>query len=417
MDIIYVIKILYALRLHANLKIKRNLSEFIADKIVQASSEPTLLGVVEKLAKLLNSDMGKIYDISGIDFLIIQKTDGLKYLNWLRQYPRIAAMIICLSKWKDIELACEQIEVEDIEDSEGQALPQGSFDIGINFTTISPLSHGSDQKAGNATLFRRMQVLSDTGNVLNLPFYAGNAIRGEIRDLLADHFLESIGIGVNKTNPKITKWFFHIIYSGGGLASDSEASKAFSEKLGKFGSSRAEEIHLFRDTLPFFSLLGGGLGNRILSGRINISDFRPGCYEWGNGAKKVHELFEWQYLTRRDDFEGHEEGENASMIANTECIKAGVKFYGGIDMSKHISYLEKAALGLGLELLQEKGYIGADNRRGFGKIKVELTNCPEPKLYLDFLKDKKDEILKYLNELNVFAIEKKIVKIAKKENK
>lgn len=407
MDLIYVIKIMYALRLHTSIKIKRNISEFIADKIIQASSESTLLAVVEKLAKLLDSDMGKIYATSGVDFLMIQKTDGLKYLNWLRQYPRIAAMIICLPKWSDIEVACEQIDVEAIEDIGGQALPQGDFDISINFTTMAPLSHGSDQKAGNATLFRRMQVLSDKGSLLNLPFYAGNAIRGEIRDLLADHFLEYIGVGVDRTNPKIAKWFFHIIYSGGGLSADSEASKYFSEKIGKFGSTRAEEIRKLRDILPFFSVLGGGLGNRILSGRINVSDFRPSCYEWGNGKKKVHELFDWLYLTRRDDFEGHEDGENEAMIANTECVKPGVKFHGGIDMSKHISCLEKSALGFGLKLLQEKGYIGADNRRGFGKVKIEYGNCPDAKMYLDFLEKEKQGILEYLKELNVFGKEEK----------
>ena len=401
MDLIYVIKILYALRLHTGIKIKRNLSEFIADKIVQACTESTLLGAIEKLAKLLDSDMGKIYGTAGIDFLIIQKKDGSKYLNWLREYPRIASMIICLQKWEDIKMACENISVDDIEEKKGQALPSGDFDIKIIFTTLSPLSHGSDQKVGNATLFRRMQVMSNQGSILELPFYAGNAIRGEIRDLLADHFLKEIGIEINKSNPKIALWFFHALYAGGALQEDSKAIKAISELMGKNGALRAEGIHQFRDTLPALSLLGCALGNRILSGRLNISDLRPECFEWGNGEKSVSQLFEWLYLTRREDHEGHEEGENSSMIANTECIKSGIKFYGGIDISTHISYLEKSALGLGLELLKEKGYIGADNRRGFGKISVEVENCPDSKLYLEHLKKNKKQIRDYLAELDV----------------
>jgi len=219
MDLIYVIKILYALRLCAGIKIKRNLSEFIADKIIQVCSENTLLAAIEKLAKLLNSDMGEIYSTAGIDFLIIQKKDGDKYLNWLRNYPRIAAMIICLSKWDDIEIACKQIQVDDIENSDGQAVSQGEFEIPIKFVTLSPLSHGSDQKAGNATVFRRMQVMSTCGRMLNLPFYAGNAVRGELRDLLGDHFLKSIEIENRKDLPKVAMWFFHTLFSGGALES------------------------------------------------------------------------------------------------------------------------------------------------------------------------------------------------------
>lgn len=417
MNLIYIIKVIYALRLHAGLKIKRNLSEFIADKLVQACTESNLLSVIEKLAKLLDSDMGKIYATSGIDFLVVQKKEGLKYLNWLRIYPKIAAMIVCLSKWEDIKIACEQIEVEELEETKGQALPQGEFDIGITFTTLSPLSHGSDMKAGNATIFRRMQVMSTTGSILELPFYAGNAIRGEMRDLLGDYFLSALGIEVDKTNPKVALWFFHSLYSGGALESDSSVTKAVSELLGKNGAIRAEGMSSFRDTLPGLSLLGCALGNRILSGRINVSDFRPECYEWGNGKNQVGQLIEWLYLTRREDHEGHEDGKNAAMIANTECIKAGISFHGGIDISKHISELEKSALGLGLELLQKKAYIGADNRRGFGKIKVEIKNCPNSKLYTEYLENNKKEILDYLGEIACFgriiSPKEKIMKVIK----
>ena len=398
-DLIYVIKIIYALRLYAQIKVKRNFSEFIADKIVQAGSEETLLLFIEKLAKLLDADMGKVYGDSGIDFLIVQKKDGYKYLNWLRTYPKIAAMIVCLSKWSDIEIAVEQIDIDDIQEQAGQALPQGKFEIPIQFTTLSPLAHGSDQKAGNATLFRRMQIITTTNGSLNLPFYAGNAFRGELRDLLADNLLENI----EKTRKQLTKWFFYIIYSGGSLSDNADAAKVFSKMLGKDGAIKGQGFREFRDILPGLSVLGSAMGNRIIPGRINISDFRPECYEWANGEKHVGQLFDWLYLTRREDDEDHAEGENASMIANTEVIKPGITFHGGIDIHDYISDLEKSALGMGLELLQKKGYIGADNRRGFGKIKVEIKNCPDSSLHEKYLKENKEGIIKYLGNLNVFT--------------
>lgn len=396
-DFIYVIKVIWALKINAQIKVRRNFSDFFSDKIIQASTESTLLKFIEKLAKLIDADMGKVYNDTSIDFLIVQKKEGIKYLNWIRQFPKLTAMIVCLNKWTDIEMAVKEIDIEDFEEQTGKALPQGIFDIDVKFITLSPISHGSDQKAGNATLFRRMDVMSDTGCKLNLPFYAGNAIRGEIRDLLADNLLENLGI----EKKKIAKWFFYVIYSGGALSEDAESTKALSEILGKNGAINGIGFHKFRDTLPGLSLLGSAMGNRIIPGRLNFSDYRPECKEWGNGEKSVGELFDWLYLTRREDDEDYSEGENSSMIANTEVIKPGIIFHGGIDISKHISDLEKSALGMGLSLLKEKGYIGADNRRGFGKVNFEFKNCPDFELYKTFFIEKKKEIMDFLNDINV----------------
>jgi hypothetical protein len=395
-ELIYVIKILWALKINAKVTGKRNFSDFFADKIVQAGTEGTLLKFIEKLTKLIDADMGKIYGDSGIDFLIVQKKSGAKYLSWIRQFPKLVSMIVCLPKWSDIEMAVNEIEVEDIQEQTGHALPQGTFEIPIAFTTLSPLSHGSDQKAGNATLFRRMDIMSSTGCKMTLPFYAGNATRGEIRDLLSDHLLLTLGL----SKQKIAKWFFCVIYSGGTLSEDAESTKALSEILGRNGALKGEGFRKFRDLLPGLSVLGSAMGNRIIPGRLNFSDYRPECREWGSGEKSVGELFDWLYLTRREDDEDHNADENSSMIANTEVIKPGIKFHGGIDMSGHISDLEKSALGMGLKLLRDSGYIGADNRRGFGKINLEIENLPDYNLYQTFLIDNKDKIIGFLNVIN-----------------
>src|SRR5690606_39678566 len=79
----------------------------------------------------------------------------------------------------------------------GRATPRGDYMIGMRVTCETPLAHGADQKAGNATIFRRMQVLTDEGGVL-LPYYSGNALRGQVRDLLADHFLRSLGLRADR---------------------------------------------------------------------------------------------------------------------------------------------------------------------------------------------------------------------------
>jgi hypothetical protein len=396
-----VIKYIYD---NAKIKIHRSGTDFLADRIVQSGTEETLLSFMERLSKLMDADIGSLWESQGVEFInVTGSIEAPMILQWLRSYPRIAAMIAGLPKMDQFREACESIVVEDVKAKEGRALTQGEFEIKIKLTTLSPLSHGADTKAGNATLFRRMNVLSDKGSTLNLPFYSGNAIRGEIRDLLADYFLTSIGIIPSRNKMNIALWFFHALYAGGALEEDSKAAKALGTALGANGAIKAEGIYTFRDTLPALSVLGCALGNRILSGRVQVSDFRPECFEWNNGEIPAAQLFEWSFLTRREDNEGHEDGENKSMIANAECLKAGVVLRGGVDLSTHISDLEKSAFAKGLELLKDKGHIGAESRRGFGKILVDIENLPNSTLYDDYLAENKDKILAYLESLGALC--------------
>ncbi len=391
-----VLRFIYA---HSNIHGKRNGTEFFADRLVQASTEKTILAFVEKLSKLVDADIGAIWESQGVEFLKGCGTkEAVPVYQWIRRYPRIVAMVSALPRQEQVIEALDSITIEPSEEG-GRALPQGQFEIPITITTLSPLAHGGDTKAGNATVFRRMQVLSDTGATLSLPFYSGNAFRGQMRDLLADDFLRALNIRPSKTRPPVALWFFHTLYAGGALEENSAASKAFGKLLGANGAIKAEGIYQFRDTLPMVSALGCSLGNRIIEGRANFGDFRPECEEWSNGTIKASELMTWEFLTRREDFEGHEDGENKSMNANTECLKTGVKLHGGVDIRGHASELERSVIGKGLSLLAEHGVLGADSRRGFGKVNIETEGAPDKTLYETYLAENKESIRKYLEAL------------------
>lgn len=381
-------------------KIHRSASEFFADRIIQASTQKTMLAFIERLASLMDADLGSIWQSNGTAFLALCNSgDSGRIYSWIRSYPRIVAMIAALPKKEQVKEALDGIDIEAQEET-GTAIPAGTYNIPIKITTLSPLSHGGDSKAGNATLFRRMQVLSNTGSTLSLPFYSGNAFRGQMRDLLADHFLMSVDIKPSRTKPPVALWFFHTLYAGGALEENSDAAKAIGKFMGSNGAIKAEGIYQFRDTLPALSALGCSLGNRILEGRANFADYRPQCKQWSNGEADASELYTWEFLTRREDHEGHEDGENAAMIANTECLKSGVVLDGGIDLRYHASELERSALGLGITLMINRGFIGADSRRGMGKVKIEAENVPDKALYEDHLKANKDDILSYLKEIS-----------------
>jgi hypothetical protein len=379
---------------------KRSFADFLSDRLVQATTEQTLMSAMERLAKLMDSDIGGVNEQIIKDFLDCASSDKSSgILAWLREYPRIAAMLCMLKKEPYLE-TIQGIEIDDLA-SGGVAIADIPHEINLTVTCLSPLAHGADNKAGNATLYRRMQALATNGNVITLPYYAGNAVRGQIRDLLADDFIRLLGLEPRKDKPPLALWFFHSLYAGGALEENSAAGAALKKMMGGTGTVKSKGIHNFRDTLPSLSLLGCALGNRILSGRARFSDLRPVCKQWGNGTVDAGELYEWVFLTRREDHENHEDFHG--MIANTECLKAGTKLVGGMDVDMHATELERSALGRGIRLLEEKGYIGAENRRGLGRVSIEYDRIPDPEVYVRYVTDHKQEIMAYLTELGAIS--------------
>jgi len=152
--------------------------------------------------------------------------------------------------------------------------------------------------------------------------------------------------------------------------------------------------------IPPLSLLGTALGNRIISGRIHVCDARPRCKQWGTGEQEVSALFDWVYLTRHEDYEAWAKGEgedaHTGMIANTEVLKAGTVLDGGINLSDHLTEIERACLSKGLLLLQEAGCLGAQNARGLGQVRADVATGAEAMAYDGYLAGHRAEILDYL---------------------
>lgn len=392
-----------AAKVTSGVQSSRHFEDFFSSRVMQCVTEPTLLGAMEKLTQIMGSETSSIGSSTFSGMIHAAGADDAgDVLHWLRAHTKIAAMLTSL-KGEDFDAALGVIQVEPAPVVSEASVVAPRFDIGITAELLSPLSHGADTKAGNATLFRRRQAITPGGSLLDLPFYGGNALRGQIRDLLADHFLQALGLTPRRDTPPCVIWFFHMLYAGGVLEEQSKAStalEAINATLGNKGALRTDGVRLFRDTLPGLSLLGAAVGNKILPGRIYVSDLRPHCREWGLGDAPASTLMGWEYLTRRDDYEGRgSEDTHRGMIATTEVLKAGVVMSGGIDIDGHATELERSALGTGLDLLARKGLLGADNRRGFGKAAVRLTDAPDPATYNAFLAENKAQIIAFLNEM------------------
>jgi len=396
-----VLDMVRSIKSATSMKVNRHFEGFFADRIVQSFAQPTLIDAIEHLCKAVDASIEYVGGKRTAAFMAaVNADDAGAVLNWIRDHPRIVAMIAGLRKDDDYIEAVESITIDadGVDDSTITAQP--TYKISINAELLSPLAHGSDSKAGNATLFRRRQAITETGRILSLPFYAGNAVRGQLRDLLADHLLRSIGLVPRKDNPPVNIWFFHALYAGGVLEEQSKVMDGLNKELGKHGALRTDGLRRLRDMLPALSLLGAAMGNRILPGRMQAGDLRPCCHEWGSGQVPAAQLMEWEFLTRRDDYEGKgDDDAHAGMIANTECIKSGARLTGGIDYDNHASELELSALGCGLALLQQRGMLGAENRRGLGKVAIDIKDAPDPKPYIDYLGDNKQAIIDYLIEI------------------
>lgn len=379
----------------------RSRLDIFADRLAKAASEPALTLAMESLLRSVDVNMNRLSADCLVPMVTVASSaDAPRVLRWLREQTKLITLLAATNSQEMLHDALQSLELP-TPSGAGSAAKRQAYQIPIVARCETPLAHGSDAKAGNATLFRRIQVLADNGNVLNLPYYSGNAVRGQIRDLMADHFLESLGLSNDRSKPVISLWFFYALYSGGALEEKSDATKALTKQLGDNGAIKAEGIRAFREMLPGLSLLGCALGNRVLPGHVQFADLRPLCSEWGTGDRSIAEMLTWEFLTRREDYEDHDK--HHGMIANTEVLRTGVSLEGGVDMDSATPELQRSALGRGLLLLQQRGMLGAENRRGFGRVKIEMMDCPDGAIYDAWLAEHKSEILDYLSDLGALA--------------
>lgn len=382
----------------SQIKTSRSFLDLFADRIRIAANEPTIDRFIQRLIELVQASPDAVNRNHLADVLVAANAGSgaqARVLAWLRDNSALAA-ILAHTKREDAQAALDSITFPEI-DASGTALPRKPYGIAIKATALSPISHGSDTKAGNATLFRRMQVLTTTGGRLDLPYIAGNAVRGQLRDIIADNFLSALGLAPRRDKPPVALWFFHALYAGGALSEGGKEGKAIDGLLGVGGALKTDGLRTLRDTLPMVSLLGCALTNRIISGRVEVGDLRPICREWGNGETPAHELFSWVYLTRREDHEEHED--HSGMIANTEVLKPGTVLEGGIDLSPHATEIEASCLGDALETWAKHGRIGAQNARDLGMVEIAIGGAASGDAYRAWMADHKTEILDLLSKL------------------
>lgn len=388
------------LSVSAEITSRRDYGALLTDRLRIAASEASFSRWMARLSSVLQSDLTKLAGPHCIELLTLAKRHpdiAARALEWLRGNSELLAML-ALSPKDAVAEALDAIEFPPAQGGGGGRFAQPEYHVGISLTLLSPLTHGADVKAGNTTLFRRMAVIDELGTVRHLPVVSGNSVRGVLRDILADHLLQSLGLASDRMRPSIAPWLFHALYSGGTLSEQASGSP-ISKLLGSHGIIKAEGWRHFREVVPALSLFGCALEQHIIPGRMQVSHLRPVCAEWGfEGAPPMARLFSYEFLTRKEDRE-IDRPDSVQMIANTEVLVPGTRLRGGIDVVPFATEMEKSALGLALSLWERSGTLGAQAARGLGRAAFDVTGKPEGDRYEAFLAENKDRILRLFERL------------------
>lgn len=244
---------------------------------------------------------------------------------------------------------------------------------------LSPLSH-IGESSGTESFLNTITVLDAGFEPSEVPVYSGNAFRGMVRDLAAEYMMDKLAID------KLDLETFYMFFSGGAIGGDQ--------------SIDIDQARRYRATIPMFSLFGGGVGNQLMGGKMQVGMLYPICRECSNILPQAlrNDGASWrQFLTsqdysRKDDakderlrerFLAHEEtpvlpaGEKAKaerkpqqMRYRQELMAPGAQFYQRVDF-QHVTDVELGVFVSALHEFRKHPYLGGQNRIGHGL--CELT--------------------------------------------
>lgn len=241
----------------------------------------------------------------------------------------------------------------------------------IKYKMLSPVSH-IGETASTGSYFQT--ILTADGRV---PVITGNSVRGQLRDSMAAHLLDTMSesslLGV-----KVSKDTFNILFSGGNIngAMKDDVEKAIS----------------VRSHFPLVSLMGGGLGDMIMAGKLICSFAYPVCAETESitGIESDiswHSLIDEMEFTRTDDGKNdqiskymEDAAEEKTAKASTQMrysvqyMAAGTEFAQDFIFLDGITDLELGAFYAGLRKWFKTPRLGGMAAKGFGLFDASIED-------------------------------------------
>jgi len=271
-------------------------------------------------------------------------------------------------------------------------------------TALSQIHTGADAQTGNKQLFRTEKIqIPDMEKFEDVPFIAGNSVRGHLRRLLAEDLVRRLDYTI--TDERL----FHLLRAGGVLEKDGKA---------EIDVGLRREI---RDAFPIIDLLGGSTGNQMFGGTVDIHHMTLVCREnnWRTEAESDtswREFMDEMHQTRMHnnpddmgmdvdfgfDFDADDEDAAGSqqMIYHFDTIVPGAQFEHSVRFESYATELARACLLHGLRLWQEEGVIGGMSAAGLGRIDISYTaDLSDADRYTEYIDEQGGEIIDALDTI------------------
>lgn len=240
------------------------------------------------------------------------------------------------------------------------------------YSLIQPLSHIGESESTTSFL-NTIKIVKD-GAPVEVFAYTGNAIRGAWRDAGARYLLKYLDI-------KINKQMFHVLFSGGYIQGDQK------NDVGK--------IKQIRELLPFLSLFGGGLGDQIMSGKMQMGFALPVCAETVcivpdniHGVDYAARALSWRQMTNTIELSRFDDTEHQSssdfLLDNSEQdgkspvrMRYEVEYVNPGTQLYHVTSLDAnlPELGAFVSCLVEWSHnpvLGGKSAEGFGRVDLAM---------------------------------------------
>lgn len=256
----------------------------------------------------------------------------------------------------------------------------------------TPIHHGGDERTGNCQMLRRMPYIVD-GERRAVPVVSGNSIRGQWRRVAMRDLCELVDYVP-------TLRLYHALFSGGILESVPGGTVARIDR-------RLRDA--VRDWIPPMSLLGGGLGNQLLPGKLQVGLVTPLCRELSpyhdadrQSDVPVDQLLDETFQTRRDDLGFRDDADpTVQMLYSFEVFAAGTQF-AHMFVLRDYSPHEAACLCRMVTLWCDNAILGGHSATGFGSVAADYDWPPGWPLapdYVAWVTENRDAILGALAEL------------------
>lgn len=275
-----------------------------------------------------------------------------------------------------------------------------------NMTCMEPLHHGGNEDYGTTKLILSLPCivknqLSGEKEIDNIPCLHGNAIRGKLRRLMMQEYLDLLEYQLDSMK------VYHFLFTGGMLEAGGSADKgAIDLKLKK----------RLRDLIPPISLLGSALGNQMIQGKLKVGLGNLVCAETADyiadeydTSFSAYNLKASDFGTRLDDLKeskpASDDGENVKeqstqMLYEFETVVRGAMFTHEFVL-EDANEMEKACFVNAINLLKERPYLGGKGATGYGKMQFNYPSIEglTDTAYTEYITEHKEEMVELLDEL------------------